>query len=82
MSSDNNTNTLTQVCAILAPLFDAPIGPEDSTETLPEWDSLRYLEVVGTLENELEVEFTSQELLRLSSVKRIVEIIDAKTNAG
>lgn len=82
MDYGNTNDTLTKVCAILSPLFTVPIGPDDSTETLTEWDSLRFLEVIGVLEDTFEVEFTAQELVQLSSVKKIAEIINEKCGRG
>lgn len=82
MNSANNSDTVNKVCAILEPLFDVAITPNDSTETLKEWDSLRYLEVVAALEDTLGLEFTAVELLQLSSVQKIATTIDAKKAEG
>ncbi|NDV20634.1 acyl carrier protein [Pseudodesulfovibrio sp. JC047] len=81
MKNHTPNATVEQVCAILTPLFSEPVGPDASTITLKEWDSLKYLEIVGALEDQLAVEFTAQELLRLSSVREIVTVLHSKDHA-
>jgi acyl carrier protein len=42
----------------------------------PEWDSLKHVEVVFALEDELGVRFDAEELGRLASVRSIVEAVE------
>ena len=70
-----------RVQRIMADLFSLPpasIGPDSSPDTIESWDSLQHLNLVLALEQELCVQFTPEEIDRLSSAERITALLDLK----
>ncbi len=70
-----------RVIAIVARVFDLP--PEqvsDQTERgkLEVWDSLNHLLLISEIEEELNVEFTADEVLRIKNVRDLREILAKK----
>jgi len=66
---------------ILAGLLDVPrvdITLETSPDTVETWDSLKHLDLVLALEQELAVRFTPQEIAEMRSVERIATIVARK----
>lgn len=54
--------------------------PVDDTnrEDMPEWDSLKNIEILFALEEAFEVEFAEEELTRLGSLNKIVHGMEKK----
>lgn len=46
--------------------------------SIPEWDSASHMVMVVALEERLEIEFDSDEIVTLTSVGRIVEVLTSK----
>jgi len=51
-------------------------------EHLSKWDSLKHIEIMFALEDDLVVEFTEQELVDLDSFQNIVEAVWRRKNAA
>lgn len=68
------------VLAVLRVVLKQPFdGNVDITRhNTPTWDSLKHLEVMFAIEDELDVTFTEEELARLDSLEKIVELIWVK----
>lgn len=64
-----------KVLAVLSAMLREPIGPEGTRADLANWDSLKHIEIVFALEEELGVQFSEDTLPRLDSVKRIVDAV-------
>jgi acyl carrier protein len=70
-----------RVIAIVARVFDLrPEQVSDQTERgkLEVWDSLNHLLLISEIEEELNVEFTADEVLRIKNVKDLREILAKK----
>jgi acyl carrier protein len=65
---------------IAAALTRAPntVTIADSRKTLPEWDSLGHLAILSAIENQVGVSVEEEELQRFSSVREIVERLQAR----
>jgi acyl carrier protein len=70
------TTVLTAIAAVLK--RELPEGAQTSRENTPEWDSLRHVEIMFAVEDELSVEFSEEELAELNSVARIVNAVEAR----
>ena len=46
---------------------------DTSRENTPQWDSLKHIEIVFALEDELGIEFSEEEMASLDSVAKIVD---------
>jgi acyl carrier protein len=70
-----------RVRAVAADVLDVSAERLDacaSTETIETWDSLQHLNLVLALEQEFGVQFEPEEMERMTSVGRIVELLEAK----
>lgn len=67
-----------RIASLLAPLFpglDRPLRGDDSPLTLGAWDSLRQAEIVLSVEDQFHVDLSTQEILALTSVASVVEVL-------
>jgi len=51
------------------------VNADSTRDNTPNWDSLRHIEVVFSLEDELGLEFSESEQVQLLSIKQIVEVV-------
>lgn len=68
--------TLSVLRAVLRPEPEA--GPDATRENMWAWNSLRHLELMFALEEELGIEFSRGEFAELRSVAAIVDLVAAK----
>ncbi len=63
-----------KVKAVLVTVLGAEIGSvgDATRQTLLDWNSLKHLEIMFAVEEELGVEFTEDELAELDSAEKIV----------
>ncbi len=54
------------------------IGPEDSAEDIPGWDSLANIQLILSLEKEFEIRFSSSEVLALRTIADLILLISSK----
>ncbi len=68
------------VLAVLTAILKRPFS--DSTDitrqSTANWDSLKHIEIMFALEDELGAEFSEEELVSLDSVAKIVDAVSAK----
>ena len=72
-------NVIETVKSILAKKVDVSSLKEDDSLTSLGLDSLDLVEVMLEIEDELGIEFTSEEIAELSTLKDVVKLIEAKT---
>ncbi|HVF56892.1 MAG TPA: acyl carrier protein [Pyrinomonadaceae bacterium] len=76
-----NQTTFERVRAIVADVLEvseARIDAASSAETIEAWDSLQHLNLILAIEQEFDAQFEPEEMERMSSVGRIVELLDAR----
>ncbi len=61
---------------LLVPMDD--LDQHSSPQTIPNWDSLKHMNLVMAIEEEFEVQFTPDEFLELLSVPAILETLSQK----
>lgn len=61
------------VLASLGSVMKCEVDHDSSRENTMAWDSLKHIEVIFLVEEELEVQFSEDELEELNSVSAIVE---------
>ena len=63
------------VAAVFSALFNREISPDSdfSMDTEQEWDSMKHIEIIMTLEEELGVSFDAADIPRLTSLKKIIQ---------
>tara|TARA_B100001123_G_C14842081_1_gene840520 strand:+ start:410 stop:652 length:243 start_codon:yes stop_codon:yes gene_type:complete len=57
---------------------DDEISPDSSPQTISNWDSLRHIQLVVSLEEEFQLEFSDGEITQLVTPINIKEIIEEK----
>jgi acyl carrier protein len=79
----DRTQVQQTVLTVLAAVLKQPLDKDfDITrQNTPTWDSLKHIEVMFTLEDELGIEFSEAELSNLDSVAKIVDAVLAKDAA-
>ena len=72
-------NVIERVKCILGQKGDVSSLKEDDSLTSLGLDSLDLVEVMLAIEDELGIEFTSEEIAELSTLKDVVKLIETKT---
>ena len=67
-------NVEEKVKEVLEILLEHKIGTEEVSSASEElWDSLKHLEIIVTLEEELEIKFNQESISNLNSMSKIIE---------
>ena len=66
------------VLSVLEAVLKCPVGPDSSRANTPVWDSLKHIEIVFAVEEELGIEFSEEDMAKLNSVARIVDLAAAR----
>ena len=70
------------VLRVMTALLRCPINRESRREEYHQWDSLKHLEVIFAIEDELGVQFPKDVLANLDSVERIVKSAETLYHAA
>jgi acyl carrier protein len=73
-----NDTTNQKLKSVFKEVFDFDIGMADQNLTrddIPEWDSIRHLELILELETTFEVKFTIEEAMQSISINIIIGIL-------
>jgi acyl carrier protein len=60
---------------------DVLINSETSKDNLPEWDSINHLNLIVELEDQLNFQFTSEEIESIKSVNILLDLIQKKAKS-
>lgn len=60
---------------------DVSISSETNKDNLPEWDSINHLNLIVELEDQLNLQFTPEEIESIKSVHILLDLIQKKANA-
>jgi acyl carrier protein len=71
----------TIVLAVLAGILKCDVSLDSNRKTVEQWDSLKHIEIIFALEDELGMEFSEEEIAELNCVIRIVERVIANDAA-
>ena len=69
---------VTEVVARVMGVAPETINAESSPETLGVWDSLKHMSLILALEEEFAVSFSDDEVVRMSSVGDIADLLEKK----
>jgi len=64
----------TVVLAVLASMLKREVDLNTSRDNTPQWDSLKHIEIIFAVEDELHIEFSEEEMATLDSVANIVDL--------
>jgi acyl carrier protein len=65
------------VLTVLKTLLKCEVDKDCSRERYPQWDSLKHIEVIFTIEDELNIQFSEEMMPELNSVQQIVDAAEA-----
>lgn len=65
------------VLSVLATVLKIDVDREASTENTPQWDSLKHIEIIFAIEDELDLQFPEDKLSGLDSVDAILDEIES-----
>lgn len=74
-----------KVRKIIAETFkikESEITPQTNMKDIDSWDSLTHMELIVSLEDELGIEFTSDEIMEMTDVEKIEKIVGEKVNGN
>ncbi|MBK98433.1 MAG: acyl carrier protein [Balneola sp.] len=55
---------------------DAQINEETCPKDIPEWDSLGHINIITAIEDEYDIEITTEKIVKLESVAHFKQIIE------
>lgn len=61
---------------------ESEITPQTNMKDIDSWDSLTHMELIVSLEDEFEIEFTADEIMEMTDVEKIEKIVGEKINAN
>jgi|TARA_R110000868_G_scaffold39435_4_gene137393 acyl carrier protein len=67
---------------ILASIFkidEAQLTDELSMKSVAMWDSLKHMELISVIEDELKIALTAEDIIQMVNIKSIREIVVRKT---
>jgi acyl carrier protein len=56
------------------------INDDASTSNLPEWDSLKHMNIIFAVEEQLEITFEDDEIMELNSLQKIVNALQKRNS--
>ena len=59
---------------------DEKLKPEDGPGSIEAWDSINHVNIINTLEEELEITFSDDDIVKMENLKTIEEIVKSKTD--
>lgn len=65
------------VLSVLSTVLKCEVDDQSSRESLAQWDSLKQIEVIFAIEDELNLHFPAEILPELNSVEHIVDAAEA-----
>jgi acyl carrier protein len=75
------SSSIQRVREIAADIFDLPLNqvtPQSSPESLPNWDSIKHLDLVLAVEQEFNVRLETEEIEKMTSIARVAAALDCK----
>jgi acyl carrier protein len=70
-----------RVYEVVASILRVPresLGPDSSPDTLPQWDSLKHLQIILALEEALGIQLSVEEIEAMQSVGVILAIAESR----
>lgn len=64
------------VLSVLKTVLKCEVDDEMSRENISQWDSLKHIEVIFAIEDELNLQFPEEMLPDLNSVERILDAVE------
>lgn len=80
----NQENVESRIHQIVADIFGVPVETvtsDSSPDTIETWDSLKHLELVLSMEQELGVTFDPEEIAEMLDVELVVDIVTDKLSS-
>jgi acyl carrier protein len=74
-----------RVVEVVSQVMNVPVEQLDddsSPDTVPNWDSLKHMNLILALEESFAVSFSDDEVIQMLSVRKIVDILKKRESKG
>ena len=78
MSSQQVPSSLRDIFADTLEIAPEKVTPDLDAETVDNWDSFRHLQLILSIEGEFGVQFDPQQIPELTTVSKILKVLEAK----
>ena len=78
MIAVNSKSVESIVLDVFFTVLKRKVDINDSRLTVSDWDSLKHIEIIFALEDELGIQFNEEEIAQLNDVTKIIKIASAK----
>jgi acyl carrier protein len=68
-------NRVKNVMATVFGISSDEVNDDSSPNTIPSWDSLKQMNLVILLEEEFDIEFSDEQVIRILNYKSLLEVI-------
>jgi len=79
MKKDHILKELISIGSEIFKLSDNQLKPDSVVGSIEQWDSLGHLQLFMTIQEKFIVQFTTEEIIDLSSIEQIADAIKEKT---
>ena len=79
MKKDHILKELISIGSEIFKLSDNQLKPDSVVGSIEQWDSLGHLQLFMTIQEKFNVQFTTEEIIDLSSIEQIADAIKEKT---
>ena len=74
----NSKKVESVVLDIFLTVLKKKVDIKDSRTTLSQWDSLKHIEIIFAIEDELNIQFDEEEIEQLNDIQKIIKIASVK----
>ena len=74
----NSKKVESVVLDIFSTILKRSVDIRDSRTTLSQWDSLKHIEIIFAIEDELNIQFEEEEIEQLDDIEKIIKIASVK----
>ncbi|OJI04681.1 acyl carrier protein [Polynucleobacter sp. MWH-Adler-W8] len=74
----NSKKVESVVLDIFSTILKRNVDIRDSRITLSQWDSLKHIEIIFAIEDELNIQFEEEEIEQLDDIEKIIKIASVK----
>jgi acyl carrier protein len=77
----NNMESKQRLGEVFAVVFGRPISADAGRKDIPEWDSLKHMQLVFAVEEQFNLQFSEEEIAGLDSMSCFAKLIEERSAA-
>jgi len=75
---DKYIDKLTEIASLIFNNKSLQLSSDTKLSDIKEWDSISHIQFINTIENEFGIKFSLDEMINISTVEMIIDIIKSK----